>query len=610
MDFKFKGIGWVGGMYQKFETLCHEVDNIVNQDTVKYVENQAQSVGKSMKRFYSDVIHDVLPPLKHVGQGMVLKRSATIDSYVKSKAAIEEDHIDTVGKLSHVEPVAVDPNEKQIDRASNELCLSDQLSTPTSVDALNGTESDIMSGLVSDVLKTTSSDLNTVENAIMEKTSGSDVLELNSPSEEGSFGASLVNEFIDCNIKDSFGVEGEVSLTMSVHDMEFQSPQNEGTVNNNIAVYVVKKQLDCAFGELCLVDQPGDPNSVDSLLRKEYATSELVAKVLKDTKPEVNIEENTTMEKPSASEVSELISPVEKESCGASLLSEFIDCNDKESSWVENGVSPATSVHYARKPSASDVSELISLDEEESLGASLVHEFVNCNDKNPFVVCTDASPSTSVHGDQNARTVKNDFADDSECVLNSPGGITSSKMTSVIFCEENMAEGGVDSSCGSLLKDFYLPENSPKTSLAKAFFYYDPVDVAELISHNVRPSSVLTPLLSNKEEFTGAVSISSSNDLSVESLENDVSRTVNGTKSLTLISGNKNVHSGGESAQLQALSSCDIGPIDDSTDDISISSMETIELCDEVKLEDSCVIVDSTALYAVSRIMRKHRSYK
>ncbi|XP_021288500.1 uncharacterized protein LOC110419733 isoform X2 [Herrania umbratica] len=583
MDFKFKGIGWVGGIYQKFETLCNEVDNIVSQDTVKYVENQAQNVGKNMKRFYSDVIHDILPPLKYEGQGVALKRSATIDVYVKSNTAIEEDHIDTVGKLAHVEPV-VDPIEKQLDHALNELCLSDQLSTPISVDAHEGAESHIISGQVNDDLKNT---VNIEENSIMEKKSASEVLELISPSEEEPFGASLGNEGIDCNDKNSCEVVGEVSLTLSVHDLEFQSTQKEGTVNNNIAVDVVNKQLDCAFSELCLVDHLDNPNSAESLLRTEYVTSEQVADVLKDTNPEVNKEENDTREKPSVSEVSELISPAEKESCGASLLSELTDCKDKEPCWVEAEVSPSTSVHDVTKPSASDVLELISSVEEESFGASLVHEFGNCNGKNSCVVLADVSPATLVCGGQDARIVRNDFADDSEFVSDASGGITSSK---VACSEENMAEVGVDSSCGSVLKE--LHENFPENFLAEALVNHDPVDVAGLVSHNVPSSSMLTPLLSNEKKLMGAVSIPSNNDLSVESL------------------GNKNVYFSGESTQLQASDSSDIGPINDSTDDIIISSMETIELSDEVKLEDSCVIIDSSALYAVSRIMRKHRSYK
>lgn len=57
-----KGITWVGNVYQKFEAMCLEVEEIMYQDTVKYVENQVQTVGTSVKRFYSDVMQDLLPP--------------------------------------------------------------------------------------------------------------------------------------------------------------------------------------------------------------------------------------------------------------------------------------------------------------------------------------------------------------------------------------------------------------------------------------------------------------------------------------------------------------------------------------------------------------------
>ncbi|KAJ4729677.1 Structural maintenance of chromosomes protein like [Melia azedarach] len=55
-------ITWVGHVYQKFEAMCLEVEDIMYQDTVKYVENQVQTVGASVKKFYSDVLQDALPP--------------------------------------------------------------------------------------------------------------------------------------------------------------------------------------------------------------------------------------------------------------------------------------------------------------------------------------------------------------------------------------------------------------------------------------------------------------------------------------------------------------------------------------------------------------------
>jgi hypothetical protein len=31
MDLKSKGMAWAGDIYQKFEIMCHEVDNVVKQ---------------------------------------------------------------------------------------------------------------------------------------------------------------------------------------------------------------------------------------------------------------------------------------------------------------------------------------------------------------------------------------------------------------------------------------------------------------------------------------------------------------------------------------------------------------------------------------------------
>ncbi|XP_039013689.1 uncharacterized protein LOC120143436 [Hibiscus syriacus] len=479
MDFKIKGIGWVGGIYRKFETLCHEMDNIVNQDTVKYAENQGKSVGKSMKRFYSDVVL----PLKHEGQGVALKRSATIDTSFELKVAIQEDHINTVCNLSHVEPVAVDTIEKQLDHASNELCPLAQLSFPTSVDSLDGAESGISSQQLCDAMKTTSSVVSIEENPIREKAYGFNVPDLISLREEESFGDSTNNKFIDCTEKISPGAEGEVSRAMLIHDMESQLPRKETGISDNIGVDVVNRQLECAFGDLFRVDQPVNLSTVDSHLGKQSITSEEPSEALNDTKLEVNLEEYPTM----------------------------------------------------------------------------VH--------------TDFSSATSAHGNQNERKTKD------ECVSDALGDVTSAKMASlVIGCEEDMAEVGVD--------------------------------VAELVSHNVHSSSLLMSLLSDEKELKVAASISSSNDLSMASVGNGAYRTVNSFKSLTGISGNKNLHFGGESPQLQVSSSSNIGHVDDSNDDINFSSMETIDLYDEVKLEDSCVIPDSSALYSVSRRINKHKSYR
>lgn len=58
----FKGITWAGNIYEKFEAMCLEVEEVMYEDTVKYVENQVQKVGVSVKKFYAEVMEDLLPP--------------------------------------------------------------------------------------------------------------------------------------------------------------------------------------------------------------------------------------------------------------------------------------------------------------------------------------------------------------------------------------------------------------------------------------------------------------------------------------------------------------------------------------------------------------------
>lgn len=46
------------------------------------------------------------------------------------------------------------------------------------------------------------------------------------------------------------------------------------------------------------------------------------------------------------------------------------------------------------------------------------------------------------------------------------------------------------------------------------------------------------------------------------------------------------------------------------SDDFDYSGMETVELSEKVKLEESCVMVDSSALYAVAQRTQKLGSFK
>ncbi|KAL5864738.1 hypothetical protein ACOSQ3_002252 [Xanthoceras sorbifolium] len=91
-----KGITWAGHVYQKFETMCLEVEEIMYQDTVKYVENQVQTVGASVKKFYSDVMQDLLPPSSMdlvkgaAASNMVAEQHHDLGIYKKPKVGMKE----------------------------------------------------------------------------------------------------------------------------------------------------------------------------------------------------------------------------------------------------------------------------------------------------------------------------------------------------------------------------------------------------------------------------------------------------------------------------------------------------------------------------------------
>ncbi|XP_058211139.1 uncharacterized protein LOC131323388 isoform X4 [Rhododendron vialii] len=114
MDLKFKGKKWVGNIYQKFEAICHEVDDFVSQDTVKYVENQVHTVGDSVKRFYADVVQDIIPssmgkPGKHEAQAVCSAQNNTIETPVRSMIALEENPVYTNINQSSVEEYPIYP---------------------------------------------------------------------------------------------------------------------------------------------------------------------------------------------------------------------------------------------------------------------------------------------------------------------------------------------------------------------------------------------------------------------------------------------------------------------------------------------------------------------
>uniref|UniRef100_A0A1J3E5B1 Uncharacterized protein n=1 Tax=Noccaea caerulescens TaxID=107243 RepID=A0A1J3E5B1_NOCCA len=99
----FKGMRWVGNVYQKFEAMCLEVEEIIVQDTAKYVENQVLTVGNTVKKFCSDVVQDLRTD-ESLGSGKsMVHEYAPVCSFKKKRECLNRKARDVVKQEQEVD---------------------------------------------------------------------------------------------------------------------------------------------------------------------------------------------------------------------------------------------------------------------------------------------------------------------------------------------------------------------------------------------------------------------------------------------------------------------------------------------------------------------------
>ncbi|WJX74122.1 hypothetical protein P8452_57820 [Trifolium repens] len=78
-------MAWVGNIYQKFENMIVEVESTMFEETVQYLENKIQTVGESVRNFYSDVMEDLIPPSSCSSSAGISKKSFSVSKKVTAK---------------------------------------------------------------------------------------------------------------------------------------------------------------------------------------------------------------------------------------------------------------------------------------------------------------------------------------------------------------------------------------------------------------------------------------------------------------------------------------------------------------------------------------------
>ncbi|KAL3848780.1 hypothetical protein ACJIZ3_010662 [Penstemon smallii] len=122
----FKGIKWAGNLYQKFEAMCLEVEDVTFEDTVKYVENQAQKAGVTVKKFYSEIMGDLLPPsyvdpIKVAAGDLSLNPYAHVDINKNPKHSILDEKKNTEDEVKLSIPNDAYNLSPQISKVLNEF---------------------------------------------------------------------------------------------------------------------------------------------------------------------------------------------------------------------------------------------------------------------------------------------------------------------------------------------------------------------------------------------------------------------------------------------------------------------------------------------------------
>ncbi|XVF87348.1 hypothetical protein PTKIN_Ptkin18bG0113000 [Pterospermum kingtungense] len=164
MENKSKGIAWVGDIYQKFEAMCLEVDDMVCQETLKYVGNQLHTVGANVQQFCSELMQEVIPssPTKLVEDlNSSPVQNAGIIASKGSNITVDEDHSQkelihpSSRKSVNYESFDLSSEQSKEDESALVHCSGSMPSDPVNLVAVNNHLRDIDSTLDDTSLEST-----------------------------------------------------------------------------------------------------------------------------------------------------------------------------------------------------------------------------------------------------------------------------------------------------------------------------------------------------------------------------------------------------------------------------------------------------------------------
>ncbi|MCD9560360.1 hypothetical protein HAX54_018983 [Datura stramonium] len=590
---------WVGNIYHKFEAVCQEVDEFVTKDTVKYVENQVQTVGANMKKLYSGVVQDFLIPL---------------DDHVKREAqAVNGKPKHAVGTYtSTVTGTTQNPIKEQscLDQYANNSLESHNTSTSTELDGVVAPEEAEIDLSVGNECATAT--CNNFSKVFKENIARKGAL-----VDDGSNTSEDRISSESCSDKDS---KDTMCYSFSDDDKRFSDVSSSQIILQD---YIIKEEQPLAKGSSSFLDNLSKSQLRASMNEELFDSSpEAINCISKVPSSQIVLQQNITRE----------VQPVadQSNSFGDMALSKSLPFSMEKSHG--NSIT-------AKLPHPTSIFDMWTFPEDER----------GCNRSSDAAESISNVSTTQTNLQDNITSEDRLASNESSSAKDKSLSQTPAFASDVLPTSRNDAGFGVSMTVNSFLDDvtYISAESSTSWAFEDATSRFqsselvlsrvlenESVDVDTGISNSclsAESSSLSTSSTGNcmqeaESDFSISTGLSSSLSTSLASTNNVVSvipalsstpsladfSDVNASSSQELVGNAGSVQNDLEwcpSPQLKVLMCpAEIGCMNDSS--IDLPGMETIDLTDNGKLKESCVLIDNKLHNCISFRPRKYKSYK
>ncbi|CAI9757061.1 unnamed protein product [Fraxinus pennsylvanica] len=584
--------------------MCNEVDGFINKETVKYVENQVQYVGSGVKRFYSNVVQDILPPLE--------------DIVNSEEWSMQQGSVDTQRNNDTMMPSQLDHSVQCTTTPSADPCEEAETDLPLEQDG-DGIISNNSDKVVVETRDTSGDHNNTTLSMVSSLAPPVHEARLITFPEEGIFSKRFSDD-IECSSDiSSTGWDFELDLP-EIEDSNFDddrslsAPRAVSVDGHEDNVLVIDSSSSSADDVDCRTPEKEKPLSDNLSNEVEHFNASSTVLPPELDLPEVedsNFDEDGRLSVPQAVSIDKGQKYNVQVMDSSSSSADDADCRTSEKD-IPLSHNLSTEVECFNASSTIQQPELdlpeVEYSNFDEDGSSSVPQGVSVDKGEKCNGPTINSPTTSADDADCGTTEKDGSLSDNfstvvEC-FNASSTVQSPEIVvSTFSCENKVDNGVISSSCAASPESSNFLELTLADLVQKAKDIFDPradsIDCIYNKSDDHKCSASLTTAACETKtlDFIPAFS--------------DVNTSMtHGSVSVFEPSGSRQeLYCDSHQSNL-LISPAEIGNFCEVSGGISDPNMATVDLSDKVELDESCAIVNAKSVYGASYRGRNFRYYK